>query len=86
MADDSAYADARARLVARAPAHGGTYRVEHAPSEVVEGSLTPHRVAVIEFESVAGARAILATPEHEKVTAIRAASGADVSVVLAEGT
>ncbi len=86
MADDSAYADARARLVARAPEHGGTYRVEHAPSEIFEGSLTPQRVAVIEFESVEGARAFLATPEYDHVKAIRAASGADVSVVLVEGT
>ena len=86
MADDSAYADARARLVAKAPEHGGTYRVEHAPSEVFEGSLAPHRVAVIEFESVEGARAFLATPEYAEVKAIRSASGADVSVILVQGT
>ncbi len=85
LTDDSAYADARARLVARAPEHGGVYRVQHAPAEVIEGSLTPQRVAVIEFENVEGARAFLATPEYDEVNAIRAASGADVSVILVEG-
>ena len=85
LADDSADADARSRLVARAPEHGGTYRVQQASAEVIEGSLTAQRVAVIEFESVEGARAFLATPDYAEVKAIRAASGADVSVVLVEG-
>ena len=85
LADESAYADARSRLVARAPEHGGTYRVQQAPAEVIEGSLTPQRVAVIEFESIEAARAFLATPEYAEVKAIREASGAHVSVVLVEG-
>ena len=85
LADDSADADARERLVARAPEHGGAYRIQQAPAEVIEGSLTPQRVAVIEFESVERARAFLATPEYDEVKAIRAASGADVSVILVEG-
>ena len=65
LADESSYADARSRLVARAPEHGGTYRVQQAPAEVIEGSLTPQRMAVIEFESIEAARAFLATPEYD---------------------
>ena len=43
-------------------------------------------MAVIEFEDVEGARAFLATDEYTELQADRAAAGADVSVVLVDGS
>ena len=43
-------------------------------------------MAVIEFENVEGARACVATDEHAELKAVRAAAGADVSVVLVDGS
>ena len=86
LTDDSSFAETRARVVATAPEHGGTYVVQQAPAEVAEGSLSPRRVGVIEFENVEGARAFLATNEYAELKEVRAAAGSDVSVVLVDGS
>ena len=86
LTDDSSVAEARALVVAKAPEHGATYVVQQSPAEVAEGSLSPRRVAVIEFENVEGARAFLATNEYAELKVVRAAAGADVSVVLVDGS
>ena len=85
LVDDSSFAVQRERLAAKIGAHSGTYLVRGRAAEIAEGSLSPQRVAVLEFESAEGARSFLASAEYAELKEIRAQAGADVSVILVEG-
>ena len=85
LADESSYAEQRDRLAQKIEAQGGKYLVHGTPSEIAEGNLEPKRVAVIEYENVEGAHAMLSSAEYTELREIRAQSDAFVSVVLVEG-
>ena len=85
LGDDSSFAEQRNRLAAPVEAHGGKYLVSGAAAEITEGSLAPQRLAVLEFESVERARALLASAEYTALKELRARSAADVSVSVVEG-
>ena len=85
LADESSYAEQRERLAQKIEAQGGRYLVRGTPSEIAEGNLEPRRVAVIEYESVEGARATLSSAEYTELREMRAQSDAFVSVVLVQG-
>ena len=85
LADESSYAEQRDRLAQKIEAQGGKYLVRGTPSEIAEGNLEARRVAVIEYENVEGARAMLSSAEYTELREIRAQSDAFVSVVLVEG-
>lgn len=84
VTDAEVYAEFRDRVAATVEAHGGKYLVRGGAAEGVEGDWTPHRIVVIEFESVAQAKAWLASPEYTELRAIRAKS-ATASVIVVEG-
>ena len=85
LADESSYAEQRERLAQKIEAQGGKYLVRGAPSKIAEGNLEPRRVAVIEYESVEGAREMLSSAEYAELREMRAQSDAFVSVVLVQG-
>ncbi|MFP1643161.1 DUF1330 domain-containing protein [Pontitalea aquivivens] len=73
-----AYRQANAAAFAR---YGGRFLVRGGPQDVVEGSLRP-RAVVIEFPSVAAARACYDSPEYRAALALRApVSLADLCIV-----
>lgn len=65
-------------------AHGGRFLVRGGAAEAITGDFTPHRVVVIEFESVERAREYLDSPEHLDLLRIRERS-ANTNMILVEG-
>jgi uncharacterized protein (DUF1330 family) len=65
-------------------AAGGAYIVRGGASEVLEGSYQPKRLVVLEFESMAAARAWYHSDEYAPVKAIRQRTAA-TNVILVEG-
>lgn len=74
------YRQAVSPIVAR---HGGVYLVRGGRSEVLEGS-PAGRVVVLEFPSVAAARAFYDSPEYQAIVGTRKANSIS-RVVLVEG-
>ena len=65
-------------------AYGGKYLARAGATEVVRGDFTPHRVVIIEFESVERAREYVNSPEYAEVTEILDRS-AVVTEIIVEG-
>ncbi|MBX9963245.1 MAG: DUF1330 domain-containing protein [Burkholderiales bacterium] len=63
---------------------GGAYIVRGGGFEVLEGSYQPKRLVVLEFESMAAARAWYHSDEYAPVKAIRQRTAA-TNVILVEG-
>jgi len=65
-------------------AAGGNYRVRGGVFEVLEGDYRPNRLVILEFESMAAARAWYGSDAYAPVKAIRLRSAA-TNVILVEG-
>ncbi len=65
-------------------AYGGRYMVRGGASEVLEGSWQPPRLVVLEFATVALARAWWESPEYAPAKALRQQS-AQTEMLLIEG-
>ena len=62
------YADKAHEVV---EAHGGKYLARGGAVEIVHGAPTPHRVVVIEFESIEKARAYANSDEYKQIADLR---------------
>lgn len=56
VTDESAYRSALEQVPAIVEAHGGKYLVRGGTAEIIRGDWTPHRLVVLEFDSVEQAR------------------------------
>lgn len=65
-------------------AAGGTYRVRGGAFQVLEGDYQPKRLIVLEFESMAAARAWYESDAYAPIKAIRQKTAA-TNVILVEG-
>ena len=65
-------------------AYGGKYLARAGATEVVRGDFTPHRVVIIEFESVERAREYVNSPEYAEITGMLERS-ANVTEIIVEG-
>ena len=70
ITDQAAFAEFRERAAAVVEAHGGRFLVRGGATEVLQGDWTPHRVIVIEFESVERAKSWWNSPAHTELRAI----------------
>ncbi len=84
ITDEALYAEFRGRVAATVAAHGGKYLVRGGAAESIEGDWKPHRIVVVEFDSVEQARAWLSSPEYAELREIRLKS-ANASVIVVEG-
>jgi uncharacterized protein (DUF1330 family) len=81
VTDSEAYQVYRAIVPAILAKHGGTFLVRAGTQEIVEGNARP-RTVVIEFPSLAAARACYESHEYQAAKALRAkASSGDVCIV-----
>ena len=64
--------------------YGGRVKVGAGPFEVMEGSWSPHRVVVMEFESVERAREWYASDEFAPALAIRL-KAATTDLIIVDG-
>ncbi len=85
ITDPVAYEAYKAQAKPLAEAHGGVYRARGGAMEVLEDDLwTPTRLVVIEFPSMAAARAFVQSAAYAPVRAIRRAN-ARCTMALIEG-
>jgi uncharacterized protein (DUF1330 family) len=82
--DAAAFEEYRARVPAVIAAYGGRYLVRGGATEVKEGDWSPRRLIVLEFPSLARARAFYASAEYAPLLALRERS-ARTRLVVAEG-
>ena len=64
--------------------HGGEYLARGGASDVLEGSWTPHRIALLKFPDMAAVKAFLSDPEYQPLKTLRH-SIADTQMVAVEG-
>ena len=64
VTDESAYESLRKHVPAAVKAHGGRYLVRGGAAEVVRGDWTPHRLVMLEFDSVEQAREWQNAPDY----------------------
>ena len=83
--DSAKYAHYMALAPASIAAYGGRYIVRGGSSEVLEGSWQPARLVVLEFPTVAQARAWWNSPEYAPAKAVRQQC-AHTEMLLIEGT
>jgi uncharacterized protein (DUF1330 family) len=82
--DPATYEHYKAKATPTVAAYGGRYVVRGGTSEVLEGSWQPSRLVVLEFPSVAQARAWWSSPEYAPLKAVRQRS-AHTEMLLIEG-
>ena len=70
ITDQAAFAQFSDRAPAIVEAHGGRFLVRGGAAEVVQGDWTPHRVVVIEFESVERAKSWWNSAAHTELRAM----------------
>lgn len=78
------YEEYRKLAQATVTAYGGRYVVRGGAVEVLEGDWMPHRLVVLEFESVAQAQAWYASKEYTAATEVRLRT-AQTNMILVEG-
>ncbi len=65
--DQSVFAEFRERAPAVVEAHGGRFLVRGGATEVVQGDWTPHRVVIVEFDSVDRVKSWWSSPDHTEL-------------------
>ena len=71
VTDPVRYEDYKRLASASIAAHGGRYLVRGGQSEVLDGTWMPHRLVVLEFDSVEKAKAWRASPEYAEAKKVR---------------
>ena len=85
MRNDSWVQEYAAKTEAIVARHGGRYLVRGVNAEQLEGALPlPHVMVVIEFPSMAHARAWHSDPEYAPLIQLRQ-TGCDIELILVEG-
>lgn len=84
VVDAAGFEAYRARVPATIAAYDGRYLVRGGATETKEGDWSPRRLIVLEFPSVARARAWLASPEYAPLIELRRRA-ARTRLVVAEG-
>lgn len=85
IADPKGFETYRQLVAPTIAAAGGAYKVRGGAFEVLEGRYQPKRLIVLEFESMAAARAWYHSDAYAPVKAIRERTAVS-NVILVEGT
>ena len=83
--DPAGYEEYKALAPATVAAYGGRYLIRGGVSQVLEGSWQPSRLVVLEFPTMAQARAWWDSPEYTPVKAVRQRC-AQTEMLLIEGS
>ena len=84
VTESDTYEKYRAEVPATIAAYGGKYLVRGAQAEVAEGTWNPHRIVVLEFESMERAKAWYNSPEYSELREIRQ-SASKGNLIFADG-
>ncbi len=84
VTDPVKYEQYKALAPAAIARHGGRYLARGGETAVLEGNRQLHRVVVLEFPSLAAAKAFYDSPEYVAARAVRAGA-ANMDIVAVEG-
>jgi len=84
VTDPKGFEEYRQRVPPLIAAHGGRYLARGGETEVLEGSLASRRLSIVEFPSMAQAKAWWQSPDYEPLRAIRERT-AKSTLVITEG-
>jgi uncharacterized protein (DUF1330 family) len=84
VTDPVAYEDYKRLASASIAAHGGRYVVRGGASEVLDGTWTPKRLVVLEFDSIEAAKRWRNSPEYGEAKKVRERC-ATVNMIVVEG-
>jgi uncharacterized protein (DUF1330 family) len=84
VTDPVRYEDYKRQAGPTVAAFGGKYVVRGGSAEVLEGSWVPRRIVVLEFPSMARARAWVNSPEYAPARQLRQATAVS-DMILVEG-
>ena len=82
ITDQDLFAEFAGRIRGSMEAHGGKFLARGGATEVIDGDRTPHRVVVVEFESMEQARAYANSSEYQELTAIRDRSSVTTAFIV----
>ena len=83
VTDSAGYEEYKRLAAPTVAAHGGRYVVRGGAAETIEGDWIPHRLVVLEFETVAQARSWWGSLEYATARAIRQRTARTNMVVVA---
>lgn len=84
VTDPAGFGEYQQQVSATISAYGGRYLVRGGATEPVEGEWNPSRLVIVEFASVAQAKAWYSSAEYAGPKALRQAA-ADTNVLFVEG-
>ena len=84
VTDESLYAQFREQMTPAMESYGGTFVARGGEIEVIGGSWTPRRLAIVAFDSMEQARSWLASSENHALDDIRSRSS-NINMVLVAG-
>lgn len=84
VTDPVMYEDYKRLASATIAMYGGRYLVRGGASEVLDGTWTPRRLVVLQFDSVEAAKRCFTSPEYAEAKKVRVQC-ANVNMVVVEG-
>ena len=82
ITDQDLFGEYASKIVGVLEAHGGKYLVRGGATEVIHGDRMPHRVVIVEFESMERARACVNSPEYQALADLRSRSSTTTTFVV----
>ena len=84
ITNEAEFAEYARQIVAVLEGNGGKYLARGGPTEIVSGDRTPHRVVIVEFESLEQAEKCVNSAEYQAIAGIRDRSSV-TTTILVEG-
>jgi uncharacterized protein (DUF1330 family) len=84
VADPAAYEEYRQAVPGVIAAHGGRYLARGGATELLEGTLTPKRMVLLEFPDMARLKGFYHSPEYQRIIGLRQ-SASQGSLIAIEG-
>ena len=84
ITDEAAFAEYAEKIVGVVAECGGKYLVRGGAVEVIDGDWTPHRLVIMEFESLESAQNFIKSPEYQAIHDLRD-RGINSNLLIVEG-
>ncbi len=84
ITNEAEFAEYARQIVGIMEGHGGKFLARGGPTEIVTGDRTPHRVVIVEFESLAQAEGCVNSAEYKAIAGLRDSSSI-TTTFLVEG-
>ena len=82
VTDSALFAEFAEGILPVMEAHNGKYLARGGTTQVVGGNWTPHRLVIIEFESLDQLQALIESPEYLRMAEIRDKSSNSNTIII----